>query len=160
MQKSDDIFPGPLSLGSWNWKEKKNPNKKRKALVTTSTTKLIFSSTALVIYSSHKREIKTKHNYHTRPSKRCFLSRQAIFLVIFCLVGFFGAVFIYLFVFKSSLYLLPAPLKTPMTRGQDIISSDDKNKGRKVPDEKFSMVHSSWEIRLRYYIVSLGTPEP
>lgn len=31
LQKSDDIFPGPLSLGSWNWKEKKNPNKKRKA---------------------------------------------------------------------------------------------------------------------------------
>lgn len=69
----------------------------------------------------------------------------------FCLVGVFGTVFIRLF--KSGLFWLPAPLRTSMTTGQDIISSDDKNK-RKL----FPTVHSNLEIRFRYYIISLGTP--
>lgn len=119
MQKSDDIFPGPLSLGSWKWKGKKKfQTKKRKATCNYfhNQTHHLLVNCPSDLQQPQKTEIKPKPNYHTRPSKRCLLSRQAIFLVIFCLVGLFGAVFIYLFVFNSSLYLLPAPLRTPMTR--------------------------------------------
>lgn len=117
---------------------KKNSKQKRKA-----TCNYFHNQTYLLgncpsaLQQPQKPEIRPKPNYHTRLSKRCLLSRQANFFIIFCLVGFFGTVFIYLLVFKSGLFWLPGPLRTPMTRGQDIISSDDKNKRRKVSEENF-----------------------
>lgn len=80
MQKSDDTFPGPLSLKlELKGKINKQTNKQeRKAICN-----YFHNQTQLLVTcpsapeQPQKTEIKPKPNYHTQLSKTCLLSRQA-----------------------------------------------------------------------------------